>query len=46
MYRISADAIKANWLRENRFWTESRPYDRVKMGNVRFGVMSFAVAFY
>jgi hypothetical protein len=24
--RISADALKANWLLENRFWTESRLY--------------------
>lgn len=27
--RISADAMKANWLRENRFWTESRLYASV-----------------
>jgi uncharacterized membrane protein len=24
--RISADVLKANWLQENRFWTESRLY--------------------
>lgn len=97
--RITADAIKANWLRENRFWTESRIYfatlvalfafsaivlasglqqplilititavlsgvtsfvycalivqlnrfmlpKQVRMGGVRFAVMSFAVVFY
>jgi len=27
--RISADALKANWLLENRFWTESRLYAAV-----------------
>lgn len=97
--RISADAVKANWLRESSFWTESKLYvtmiallfvfgmlvllsglnepvvllvitavlngvtsfiycalliqlnrfmlpDRIKMGNARLAVMSFAVAFY
>jgi hypothetical protein len=27
--RISADALKANWLLENRFWTESKLYAAV-----------------
>ena len=42
--RISTDVVKANWLRDNDRWTESRLYYTFLWGTILLGVLILALA--